>query len=329
MNSYNLTNLDLAAKKALQDLLRPNHLVIVEPWLTGATPKMKRQLCRAVKIMDMVFDDIKPIGANAFGKPSLTQIPKESMDACQQKYFIRRSNSEVINRPQRVARDHFRDHESIQTNGAVQRYFITSQDGVAAQPFAKCLKREVVSKLEEWQVYGRASGAEQAEICAVLRTLVKQVGEVPGYTGHVVSMTRTQPGTQRGPMLYEYSQRFNRAEAAKRELIEGKYMQLQRAQSEPTLFEKEMSSEMAKIKFPGGDIPKMMDPPTIQYMKAQEAAAQCKINFAGGAQDLTTTYERTFIPPPPRALTLPNRQPPSPAASKEPWKDGTFIHHFC
>jgi len=334
MNSYNLTNLDLAAKKSLQDLLRPHHLVIVESWLTQATTKMKRQICRVAKVMDMIFDDIQPIGANAFGKPSLVKIPKDAMDACQAKMFIRRSNSEVINRPQRVARDHFRDHEHILTNAAVSRYFVTSQDGVAAQPWAKFLKREVVQKLEEWQVYGKASPAEMAEVCSVLRTIGKQVGEVPTYMQHSVMHGKTtepgSPAAARGPMLYEYSQRFNRADAAKRDLIESKYATLQRAQSEPTLYEQEMAREMAAIKVPGGDIPRLMDPPTIQYMKMQEAAAQCKINFAGGAQDLSTTYQRHYITPPPRPLTLGNRnKPPSPAPTKEPWKDGSFIHHFC
>ena len=30
---YNLTNLDIAAKKALEEILRPTALKIIEPWL--------------------------------------------------------------------------------------------------------------------------------------------------------------------------------------------------------------------------------------------------------------------------------------------------------
>lgn len=310
--------------------MRPNQLVIVEPWLTQATAKQKRQICRVSKVMEQVFDDIKPIGANAFGKPSLVAVPKDALDAAQAKMFIRRSNSEVINRPQRAARDHFRDHETIQTNQAVQRYFIASQDGVAAQPFAKVLKREVVQKLEEWQVYGRENQGEMAELCQVLRTLVKQVAEVTTFMQHSVSYNKTHAkSSARGPMLYDYSQRFNRAEALRRDMIETKMAALSRAQSEPTLYEQEMSRDMAAIKFPGGDRPGLQDAPTIQYMKAKEAATQCKINFAGGAQDLSTSYERHFVHPPEQPMTLGNRAPPSPAATKEPWKDGSFIHHFC
>jgi hypothetical protein len=69
--------------------------------------------------------------------------------------------------------------------------------------------------------------------------------------------------------------------------------------SEPTLHEKQFYKEVAQIEVPGGDIIELMDEPRIQYRKAQKAASVCKINFAGGSAEQTTTYRRNFTNPGP------------------------------
>lgn len=203
MNSYNLTNLDIAAKAGLEEILRPTAFKIIEPWLAQATQKQKKQILFVQGISRMVFTDIKATGPNAYGKAAVLAETKASVDAGQNQFHIRRTNSEHINQPQRQARDHFRDYEAVQTNNAVQRYFICEQDGPAAQPFSKVLKPKSVQQLDQWQVFGSATPQLKADVCAVLRTVEMQHSSMPTYFG----MLNETPKMDRGPFLFEFSKR--------------------------------------------------------------------------------------------------------------------------
>jgi hypothetical protein len=294
MNSYNLTNLDIAAKKALEEILRPSAFKIIEPWLAQSSQKQKKQILFVQGVTRMVFTDIKATGPNAYGKASLLAETKMSVDSAQNAYYIRRSNSEVINKPQRMARDHFRDYEPVQTNNATGRYYICDHDGPTKQPFAALLKPKVVSQLDQWQVFGNAAPQAKADLVAVLRTLELQHSSMPTYASMSATMSM-----ERGPLLFEYSRRNATQAERKAETLRSKLMDLHRTASEPTLHERLFYEEVAKIEVPGGDIPELMDEPMIQYKKAQKAASVCKINFAGGSADATTTYMRHFTRPPP------------------------------
>jgi len=293
MNSYNLTNLDIAAKKALEEILRPSALKIVEPWLAQATSQQKKQILFVQGINRMTFTEIKATGPNAYGKAAIHAETKHSVDSAQNTYYVRRSNSEVLNAPQRKARDHFRDYEPVQTNSATQRYYICEMDGPSAQPFAAHLKPKTVSQLDQWQVFGNAAPQLKADVCAVLRTLNLQFSSMPTYA----MLSASMPSMERGPLLYEYSQRFKTAAEKKADLLRTKLDTLQRTVSEPTLHEKQFYKEVAQIEVPGGDIIELMDEPRIQYKKAQKAASVTKINFAGGSAEQTTTYRRNFTNP--------------------------------
>jgi hypothetical protein len=293
MNSYNLTNLDIAAKKALEEILRPSALKIVEPWLAQATSKQKKQILFVQGINRMSFHDIKATGPNAYGKAAILAEKKHSVDSAQNTFYVRRSNSEVLNLPQRQARDHFRDYEPVQTSTATQRYYICEMDGPSAQPFAALLKPKTNSQLDQWQVFGNVALQLKADVCAVLRTLDLQYSSMPTYA----SLSATLPSMERGPLLYQYSQRHTNAAAKKAELLQTKLDSLHRTVSEPTLHEKQFYKEVAQIEVPGGDIIELMDEPRIQYKKAQKAASVCKINFAGGSAEQTTTYRRNFTNP--------------------------------
>jgi hypothetical protein len=295
MNSYNLTNLDIAAKKALEEILRPTAFKIIEPWLAQSSQKQKKQILFVQGINRMVFTDIKATGPNAYGKAAVLAETKMAVDAAQNAYYVRRSNSEVINKPQRMARDHFRDYEPVQTNSATGRYYICDHDGPAAQPFAAILKPKVVTQLDQWQVFGGAQPQIKSDVVAVLRTLDLQFQSMPTYA----TMTATFQQMERGPLLFEYSRRHATQAERKAETLRNKFAALQRTASEPTLHEKVFYEEVAKIEVPGGDIPELMDEPMIQYKKAQKAASVCKINFAGGSAEATTTYARHFTRPPP------------------------------
>jgi hypothetical protein len=241
----------------------------------------------------MRFTDIKATGPNAYGKAAILAETKHSVDSAQNTFYVRRSNSEVLNHPQRQARDHFRDYEPVQTNSATQRYYICDMDGPSAQPFSSHLKPKTVSQLDQWQVFGNAAQQLKADICAVLRTLDLQFTSMPTYD----SLSRSMPGMERGPLLYEYSRRHTAAAEKKAELLRTKLDTLSRTVSEPTLHEKQFYKEVAMIEVPGGDIIELMDEPRIQYRKAQKAASVCKINFAGGSAEQTTTYRRNFTNP--------------------------------
>jgi hypothetical protein len=293
MNSYNLTNLDIAAKKALEEILRPSALKIIEPWLAQATSKQKKQMLFVQGINRMTFTDIKATGPNAYGKAAILAETKHSVDSAQNTFYVRRTNSEVFNAPQRKARDHFRDYEPVQTNPATQRYYICDMDGPSAQPFAAHLKPKTVSQLDQWQVFGNAALQLKADVCAVLRTLDLQFSSMPTYA----TLSAAFPSMERGPLLYEYFMRHKAAAAKKAELLHTKLDTLQRTVSEPTLHEKQFYKEVAQIEVPGGDIIELMDEPRIQYKKAQKAASVCKINFAGGSAEQTTTYRRNFTNP--------------------------------
>jgi len=295
MNSYNLTNLDIAAKKALEEILRPSAMKVVEPWLAQATAKQKKQILFIQGISRMVFTDIKATGPNAYGKAAILAETKASVDMAQTSFHIRRSNSEVLNAPQRMARDHFRDYEPVQSNAATQRYFTCEQDGPTAQPFSRLLKPKTVQQLDQWQVFGNASPQMKADVCAVLRTVEMQCSSLPTYW----TMLNECKGMERGPFLFEFSKRHQTYAMRKAETFRNKLGELQRTASEPTLHEKEYYAAQALIDRPGGDIPELMDEPRIQYQKAMKAASQCKINFAGGSSELTSTYKRHYPPPPP------------------------------
>merc|ERR1719201_708693 len=270
MNSYNLTNLDIAAKKALEEILRPSALKIIEPWLAQATSKQKKQILFVQGINRMSFTDIKATGPNAYGKAAILAETKRSVDSAQNQYY-----------------------EPVQTNSATQRYYICEMDGPSAQPFAAHLKPKTVSQLDQWQVFGNAAPQLKADVCAVLRTLNLQFSSMPTYA----MLSASMPSMERGPLLYEYSQRFKTAAEKKADLLRTKLDTLQRTVSEPTLHEKQFYKEVAQIEVPGGDIIELMDEPRIQYKKAQKAASVCKINFAGGSAEQTTTYRRNFTNP--------------------------------
>jgi hypothetical protein len=293
MNSYNLTNLDIAAKKALEEILRPSALKIIEPWLAQSTSKQKKQILFVQGINRMTFTDIKATGPNAYGKAAILAETKHSVDSAQNTFYIRRSNSEVLNAPQRQARDHFRDYEPVQTNKATQRYYICDMDGPSAQPFSALLKPKTREQLDQWQVFGSAALPAKADVVAVLRTLELQYSSMPTYA----SMCSTMSDMERGPLLYQFSQRFKTGAERKAELLRTKLDTLHRTASEPTLHEKQFYKEVAQIEVPGGDIVELMDEPRIQYKKAQKAASVCKINFAGGSAEQTTTYRRNFTNP--------------------------------
>lgn len=304
MNSYNLTNLDIAAKKALEEILRPVAFKLIEPWLAQASQKQKKQILFVQGISRMVFTDIKATGPNAYGKAAILADPKFSVDAGQNNYYIRRTNSEHINAPQRAARDHFRDYEPVQTNGSVSRYFICEQDGPAAQPFAKVLKPKCVQQLDQWQVFGTATPQYKAEVCAVLRTVEMQYTSMPTYT----SMQGETPEMEKGAFLFEFSKRHQTYAQRRADGLQRKLYDLQRTSSEPTLHEKEYFRDVALIDRPGGDMPELMDEPRIQYQKAIKAASQCKINFAGGSSETVSTYQRHFPRPPQRAMVGPGKR---------------------
>jgi hypothetical protein len=168
-------------------------------------------------------------------------------------------------------------------------------DGPSAQPFAALLKPKTNSQLDQWQVFGNAALQLKADVCAVLRTLALQFSSMPTYA----TLSATSPSMERGPLLYEYSQRHKSAAEKKADLLRTKLDTLHRTASEPTLHEKQFYKEVAQIEVPGGDIIELMDEPRIQYRKAQKAASVCKINFAGGSAEQTTTYRRNFTNPGP------------------------------
>jgi len=317
MNAYNLTNLDIDAKKTLEAILRPSAHRVIEPWLAQSTQKQKKQILIVRDIATMIFDDIKPTGANAYGKPAVLRNIKSSVDLGQQQFYMRRSNSEVLNRPQREARDHFREFEPVQTNSAVQRYYICDQDGPRQQPFSKLLKPQIVNQLDQWQVFGGATPQLQAEVCQILRTLDLQSAGMPTYA----TMQASLPGMARGPLLHQYSRRHQLTAMRRNESFQTKLEGLQRTASEPTIHEHEFTRALAQIKVPGGDAIELQDLPPIQYAKARQANSVCKINFAGGSQDPVSSYTRHYPAPPQKSgLGLPKK--------KEPWRDGSFTQNF-
>lgn len=292
MNNYNLSNLDIAAKKALETVLRPNFYIIIEPWVAQATSKQKNQIVYVQKIGSMVFDDIKATGLNAFGKAALTNEVKRSFDMAQTGLFLRRTNSEVVNAPQRGARDHFRNYESIQTHNACQRYFTSTRDGLAAQPFARLLEPRILRQLDQWEVFGsKAPPQLKAEVAQVLRSLEKQAIVMPTYP----QIVRQSTQTLRGPILHEYSERYKTVAHQRQDAIRGKLEELQRTASEPTLHEREYMGLQAGIQEVGGQTIFLQDLPPIQYSKAKKKSTMCSINFAGGSQDMATTYMRHYI----------------------------------
>lgn len=286
MNDQNLTNLDIACKKCLTTVLRPQLYNVIEPWMYTASNKDKRQVCDLAKIASggVHVNEKDATCVNIFGKTTPLNHNHQALDRVQGDLYLKQCNSDEINGPLERRRSHFRDYEPIPSGAAVTHYFSLNNSPLKKEPYAKLLNAKSQANLEKWQCHGYHNEYfRRAQVVQTLRNLDRAVNSLPTYTEHLLRNPRLTSGP-RANALFQYSK--------KQDYIPP----LRRTESAPEVIEENLAEdpEIVKIKQPGGYRVNLQDTSKVQFLKNKERSMTCKVTMMGGSGAYQSTYTGSY-----------------------------------
>lgn len=288
MNYENLTNLDIACKKCLTKVLRPQLYNVIEPWMQTASSKDKRQVLDLAKIATGGVQ-VNPKNAttvNIFGKTTPLNHNHQALDRMQGDLYTKQCNDDAINRPLEQRRSHFREYEPIPSGASVNHYFSLNNSPLKKEPYAKLLNSKAQQQLENWQCHGyHNEHFKRAQVVQTLRDLDRAVNTLPTYTDHLLR----NPVLERGPRsnaLYQYSKKQDYVPPMRR---------IESAPVMSTIQDSSAQDEIvAMIKRPGGYRVLLQDPVKVQMLKNKERSMTCKVTMMGGSGVNESTYTGSY-----------------------------------
>lgn len=283
MNDRNLTNLDIACKDCLTQVLRPQLFTVIEPWMNTATTKEKRQVCSLAKIArgGVHTDCRNATTVNVYGKSTPLNHNHQGLDRIQSELYMKQCNADEINKPLERRRLHFQQYEPILSGPSVRNYFSLNNSPLKKEPYAKLLNSKSQQALEKWQCEGYHNDHfRRAEVVQTLRNLDRGVNSLSTYPVH---MSRN-PKLTIGSRLFQYSQKIDWVPP------------LRRTESMPEVSQEpvQLDPRIAKIKEPGGYRVELQDPTKIQFMKNHERSRQCKVTMMGGSGAYQSTTHASY-----------------------------------
>lgn len=288
------SNLDLACKAALQQILRPSNYPVINPWMMSASTAMKRDMVQ-------LADTVKQAGEKAqMPSPAMQVVQNPSgrmrsasaipmtADRAQADLQRNRSGSDQRSIAVQEERNYFQRYSRIPSTDSVADFHRLSHAPVHMEESTKVLSDQARRRLMQWQLQGPEQNHHiSAEIMRSLRSISSAVDRLPTY----VDAQRTrQPGTQGlKESLYDYSK--TTSHVGTRILKEVPVLKrTPHSSSAPALHRPLISPEdVDAIGRPGGYVVKLMDNTPLQTIKNKTRALQSQVSISGASCDFITT----------------------------------------
>eukprot|EP01066_Platyproteum_vivax_P001999 Platyproteum_vivax@DN1247_c0_g1_i1.p1 len=174
MNSYNLSNDEIAAKHILTKWLRPKYYKGIETWLQVSDSPTIKSLIKLAAAIDSYQPTIIPTQENAFGLTRPLNYKNEAIDAAQRNFETGKYP------PGMHTRKRHPDDKKFRTQKQVTNQYVLEQKTIAVQPFSKLLTPTITQKLEPWLSL-QASPAQQAALTKILDKLLQIEEWLPTY----------------------------------------------------------------------------------------------------------------------------------------------------
>lgn len=286
MNDRNLTNLDIACKKCLTQVLRPQLYTVIEPWMNTASSKEKREVLALAKVArgDVHVNPRNATTVNVFGKTTPLNHNHQALDRVQGDLYTKQCNSDDVNKPLEQRRLHFKDYEPIPSGANVKHYFSLNNSPLKKEPYAKLLNAKSQGNLEKWQCHGyHKEYFKRAQVVQTLRNLDRAVNSLPTYTDQLLRNPQLANGP-RSDALFQYSKK------------EDYVPPLRKTESAPQIPQDTTESDMVmmSIKRPGGYRVELQDGQRVQFLKNKERSMTCKVTMMGGSGVYASTYTTSY-----------------------------------
>jgi len=286
MEYENLTNLDIACKKCLTKVLRPQLYTVIHPWLSTASNKEKRQVLDLTKIATgrVHVSAQNATTVNVFGKTTPFNHNHQSLDRVQSEIQMKQCNDDDINGPLEKRRLHFKDYEPTPSGASVNHYFSLNNSPLKKEPYSKLLNSKAQQQLESWQSHSYHNDHfKRAEVVQTLRNLDRAINVLPTYTEHLARNPKLASGP-RAHALHQFSMK------------EDYVPPMRRIESAPEVIKEAAGEdpEVVKIKQPGGYRVELTDTSKIQFLKNYERSRTCKVTMMGGSGAYQSTYTGSY-----------------------------------
>lgn len=282
----NPTNLDIACKKCLIQVLRPQLYNVIEPWMSSASAVDKSRVCQLAKIArgEVAIDDKKASVLNQFGKKTPLDYRYQALDRAQNDLYTRKCNDGDVNGKLEKRRNHFQKYVEVPSSQSVNNYYKMNNAPLKQEPWARLLNSQAQKNLEMWQNHGYHDDYKiRSQVVESLRNLDRAVEFLPNYND--VCRVAKEHG---GNPLYMDSKKPQWVPP------------LRRVESSPAVLEPPpgVHPEVAKIKQPGGYRVQLVDHVKIQFLKNKERSMTCKVVMMGGNGAWQTSNQASFTSPP-------------------------------
>lgn len=287
------SNLDLACKAALQQILRPSNYPVINPWMMSASTAMKRdmvQLADTVKRAGEMPSPAVKLVQNPSGRlRSASAIPMTA-DRVQADLQKNRSISDQRDTALQEERKYYQRFSRIPSTDSVADFHRLSHAPVHMEESTKVLSEQARRRLMQWQLHGPEQNHHvSAEIMRSLRSISSAVDRLPSY----VDAQRTrQPGSQGlKDSLFDYSKTTSHAGTR---VLKGVPLlkRTPHSSSAPALHRPLISTDdLDAIGRPGGYVVKLMDNTPLQTIKNTKRAMQSQVSVSGAACDFMSTYK--------------------------------------
>jgi len=287
------SNLDIACKDALLQMLKPSNYPVIMPWIHSASSKEKRnmvKLARCVSTADKQSEDPviafrafqQPVVVNSHGRTKLADSIHITADRLQSDLLRSRSGSDQRDRELQKKRELFSAFHAVPSRDSIADFCHLGVKPIAGDAAAQVLTEHVRNRLQQWQV--RAPERDRQETADVMRSL-------RDLSNSVQRRPRRAVGSACAAATRARSSSSN-CSTVPRSFVSPSARDdglMQHSFSSPAILRPLIDPEdIMAIHRPGGFMVRYSDHPQLQRMKNKSRAIKSTMSVAG-KNDYTTS----------------------------------------
>jgi len=287
------SNLDIACRDALAQMLKPRNYPVIMPWIASASSKEKRNmvnLARCASAADMQFEDPvvalkaaqQPVVVNSHGRAKLADSMHVTADRLQSDLLRSRCGSDQRDRELHRKREFLASFHAVPSRDAIADFCRLGEKPIAGDAAAQVLTEDARKRLQQWQV--RAPERDRQTTADVMRSL-RDLGNA------VQQLPRQSVGSAcgRGTLRSSSNSALPTVPRSRASTSANDDALMQHSHSSPAILRPLIDSqEIDAVRRPGGYMVLLQDHPQLQRMKNKERAVKSTMSHAG-IRDYTTS----------------------------------------
>eukprot|EP00929_Paragymnodinium_shiwhaense_P052942 TRINITY_DN26505_c0_g1_i1.p1 TRINITY_DN26505_c0_g1~~TRINITY_DN26505_c0_g1_i1.p1 ORF type:complete len:341 (+),score=64.44 TRINITY_DN26505_c0_g1_i1:110-1132(+) len=300
------TNLDLYAKDALQELLKPCNYAAIQPWLWEARTQEKRDVVKLAELARQggncancppawLPPPQEPVIKNEHGRVRMVKTVPVTADRVQSDLQKARSGSEQRSTALAKKRNWCRDWAPIPNINTVGDFYHLRDHGLYQNECAQVLSESAKRALYRWQIEGPEKHMGiSANVMRSMRSLADAVARIPRYTQ---VQNRQSSGYGRRDLLYEYGQEVPASNVIQpRTLMPAPYAipdrTLVHSSSAPATLRPIIDpADIARIKQPGGQVVDLMDREPLAMLKNRQRNNTSSVGGGGSTEYALSSHK--------------------------------------